>query len=414
MGGITKAFVEITAPAGFSRPNLYPLQVISHHDQLYSSSNIVKIYLSQPDCYTPNTEDVAEIIHEANELGKTVLVDCSINDPRLLAMASPFRTEPEFKRFHDNLYNAKVFSNSIEPNYNGTDSESSDDNLNETTSSGIPPIQNLPNENPLIEAELRTYKSSGKTIYSDSTKNNTKRPQALVIPAAKQESGYDDYLHNIPRSWELKGVKLVLENLPESSKIHFTNISCAETVEYLYQNKESIPLVTWETSPNYIYFNENHLNQVDTTLKTYPPIRDKRNQEALFKLYCEGKIHCICSHHLYIKPEYKVKEFLRAMPGICSLGYGLSAIWSMFSDGSDQNITKILNSMCNNPSNITEMDSNIYIGGQGTFVIWNPSQQRKSFVYEDSPYRRENLKGEVFCVFLKGEIVYSLDSINNL
>ena len=121
-GGITNAFIEVTSPTVFSSLNLHPLQVISHHEELYSSSNIVKIYLSQPDCYTPHTEDTTEIILEANEIGKVVIIDCSINDPRLLALASPFRTEPEIKRLESKVYTSQIYASSIESNIKDTDS----------------------------------------------------------------------------------------------------------------------------------------------------------------------------------------------------------------------------------------------------------------------------------------------------
>ena len=398
MGGITNVFVEVTTQTVFSLPNLYPLQVISHIDELYHCPSIVKIYLSQPDCYTPNTDDSAEIILEANNLDKVVIVDCSVNDPRLLAMASPFRTAPVTIRLVGKLTPQKIFGSAIDITI--TDPISSDEEESEE-------LQIDPEDNFLIDAELRTYKTSGKTVYKRLEIPRQKRPQALVIPTSKQDLGYDEYLHHIPRSWELKGVKQVLENLIETSRIHFSNISCAETIQYLDKNTTHLPYVTWETSPNYIFFNENDLGMNNTCLKTYPPIRDKRNQEALCKLFCQKKIHCIGSHHNYIKPEYKIKEFSRAVPGICSLGYGLSALWTKLFNQNDQILEQVIKTMSINPAKIAKLETEIYVGGKATFVLWSPGEERKSFFYDNSPYNKKNLKGEVLYVFMNGDVVYS-------
>ncbi|OMJ78052.1 hypothetical protein SteCoe_22205 [Stentor coeruleus] len=420
MGGITQGYVEVTTYTVFTKKNLRPLQVISHHDELYSGTDIVKIYLSQPDCYTPHTEDVAEIITEANELGRSVVIDCSINDPRLLAMASPFRTEPELKRLVGKVTNLKIFASAIEVNVCETSSNSSEDEkVLENTVETI--------ENPLIEAELRTYKASGKTVYNEKEQSRCRRPQALVIPIIRQETGYDNYLHNIPRSWELRGVKLALETVagpmtpPASrsreksyvncSQIHFSNIACAETIEYLWDYAGRLPCVTWETSPNYLLFNENHLTSALTNLKTYPPIRDKRNQESLCKLYLDNKIHCIGSHHTLVRPEFKVKEFARAVPGICNLGYGICAIWTLLPNKDDNDIQHLVMTMCVNPARIAKIDWEIKVGNPATFVLWNPFVERKACIYQQSPYKDRKLCGEVIQVFIRGENVYNVDNV---
>lgn len=396
-GGITLGLVEVTSNSVvFSSANLASLPVISHREELLTQCNPVKIYLSQPDCYTPNTEDFSEIITEANDLGKTVIVDCSVNDPRLLAMASPFRTEPQTKRLHGKVGTHQVFASAIDAKPVDTDSEHEEQETDTQDS------------NPLVEAELRTYKFSGRTVFTEKPSIKS-RPKALVIPVLKSETSYDSYLHNIPRSWEVKGIKAVLSSAHSESLIHFCNISCADSIIYLRDNCSGLKGVSWETSPNYMIFNEGHMLKHDTLLKTYPPIRDKRNQEAMMRMYSQGQIHCIASHHTFVKPEFKIKEFARAVPGITSLGYALSAVWTGLSDKDDKAVQLLVQTFAVNPGKVAGVDVELQPGAKANFVIWDPSSKRKSFVYEDSPYRRFELVGEVRVVVHEGEVVYKFD-----
>ena len=112
-----------------------------------------------------------------------------------------------------------------------------------------------------------------------------------------------------------------------------------------------------------------------------------------------------------MKPEYKVKEFSRAMPGISCLGYGLSALWSLVCDEGDQYIEHIIKTMSINTAKVAKIDCNLVVGGFATFVLWNPNEDRKSVVYPDSPYCGLKLKGEVKYVFVKGKVVYMVDNL---
>jgi dihydroorotase-like cyclic amidohydrolase len=395
-GGVVLGLVEITSYLKFESMNMRPLPVICHHEELLTDANPIKIYLSQPDCYTPNTEDFSEIISEANDLGKTVIVDCSVNDPRLLAMASPFRTEPQTRRLHGKVASLQVFASAIDMKARDTDSESEEFPCEPQDS------------NPLVEAELRTYKNSGLTTFIEKPSVKS-RPKALVIPTLKAETSYDSYLHNIPKSWEVKGIKAVTETAHEGSLIHFCNISCTESLNFLRENTSGLAGISWETSPNYLLFNEGHILKHDTLLKTYPPIRDKRNQESMLRLFLEGKIHCIASHHTFVKPEFKIKEFARAVPGIISLGYALSAAWTACLEKNEKNVMLLVQTLAVNPGKVAGIDVEICVGARANFVIWDPWRKRKSFVYEDSPYRRFELLGEVRRVFHDGKIVYKFD-----
>ena len=100
-------------------------------------------------------------------------------------------------------------------------------------------------------------------------------------------------------------------------------------------------------------------------------------------------MHWIAS--LICEPEYKVKEFARAIPGISSLGYGLSAMWSLFPNGNCKDIEHIIRTMSINTSKVAGIKTEIEVGGDATFVLWNPNKERRKYIYEDSPYRNKIL-----------------------
>jgi dihydroorotase len=112
------------------------------------------------------------------------------------------------------------------------------------------------------------------------------------------------------------------------SKIHFTGISTAKSVELIRQAKKEGLSVTCSVTPYHLCFTDTDLVQYDTNLKVNPPLRTKEDQQALKQALIDGTIDCIAAHHLPQDIDHKIVEFEYAHFGMIGLETSFAVIRS--------------------------------------------------------------------------------------
>lgn len=110
------------------------------------------------------------------------------------------------------------------------------------------------------------------------------------------------------------------------SKIHFTGISTAKSVELIKKAKDEGLSVTCSVTPYHLFFCDEDLRDYDTNLKVNPPLRTASDREVLRKAVLEGTIDCIASHHFPQDVDGKLVEFEYAKNGMISLQTAFSVV----------------------------------------------------------------------------------------
>jgi dihydroorotase len=114
------------------------------------------------------------------------------------------------------------------------------------------------------------------------------------------------------------------------SKIHFTGISTAKSVELIKQAKKEGLAVTCSVTPYHLFFTDGDLVSYDTNLKVNPPLRSIEDQQALKGALLDGTIDCIATHHLPQDIDHKIVEFEYAHFGMVGLETSFAVIKTCF------------------------------------------------------------------------------------
>ena len=110
-------------------------------------------------------------------------------------------------------------------------------------------------------------------------------------------------------------------------KYHVCHISTKESVELIRQAKKSGVDVTCETAPHYLTLDENDL-QEDGRFKMNPPLRSKKDKEALIEGCLDGTVDMIATDHAPHSAEEKAKGLKDSAFGIVGLETAFSVLYT--------------------------------------------------------------------------------------
>ena len=92
---------------------------------------------------------------------------------------------------------------------------------------------------------------------------------------------------------------------------HACHISTKESVDLIRKAKAEGLNVTCETGPHYLLLDDSCL-QEDGRFKMNPPLRDKRDREALLEGLADGTIDMIATDHAPTVPRKKAADWKKA------------------------------------------------------------------------------------------------------
>ncbi len=116
------------------------------------------------------------------------------------------------------------------------------------------------------------------------------------------------------------------------SRLHYPNISTAAGVKLIKSAKAEGLSITAGVSPYQLIFQDEALTTFDTRYKVFPPLRTKKDIEALKEGIAEGIIDVFCTNHQPHEAEVKEVEFNEAAFGMIHLETAFSAAYTYLQD----------------------------------------------------------------------------------
>lgn len=229
---------------------------------------------------------------------------------------------------------------------------------------------------------------------------------------------YQAFLDSRPKALENNAINLVLDLCKENGcKTHIVHLSSAETLPAIKEARDSGFPFSVETCPHYLTFNAEEISDGDTRFKCCPPIREKENNDQLWKGLKEGVIDFIVSDHSPCTANLKLMEtgdIEHAWGGISGLQFSLSLIWTTARNRgfSIQEISHLMSKNTAEFIGLGNRKGKIAPGFDADYVVWNPEQ---SFKIENemiqhknkiTPYLGRELYGAILKTYLRGKKVY--------
>jgi dihydroorotase len=160
-------------------------------------------------------------------------------------------------------------------------------------------------------------------------------------------------------------------------KLHIAHVSTEGSVRIIRDAKKRGINVTAETCPHYFSITEEAVKDYDTNAKVKPPLRTKRDIEAIKNGLKDGTIDVIATDHAPHHRDEKLREFDMAPFGISGLETAFGLSLRLVSEGV-LTLSHLVEKMTLNPARILRIDKGtLKVGNDADIVIVDESKEFK-------------------------------------
>lgn len=230
---------------------------------------------------------------------------------------------------------------------------------------------------------------------------------------------YRGYLQSRPSTWEDAAIQLLVELSRETGcHVHVVHLSAATSLPTIAAAKrEGLP-ITVETCPHYLCLAAEDVPDGATEFKCAPPIRERENQEALWRGLFDGVIDFVVTDHSPCTPALKERErghFEQAWGGIASLQLGLPSLWTQARrrGATLGQLAAWTSERSARFAGLGTKKGRIAPGYDADLVVWDPDDEgvvvpeRLFFRHRQvSPYLGARLHGRVHRTVLRGQEIF--------
>jgi dihydroorotase len=190
------------------------------------------------------------------------------------------------------------------------------------------------------------------------------------------------------------------------SKIHFSTISTARSVELIREAKRKGLEVTCDVAAHHLVLTDEALIGFDSMYKVKPPLRTKDDVTALIKGLKDGTIDAIVTQHTPHEVEFKDVEFEVAEYGIVGLQTALALALR-----SGLPVEMLVDKLAINPREILGVAVPVIAEGERANLVlfdtdaeWEYTGKNNRSKSVNSPFIGHNLKGKVLLTYNNQQI----------
>ena len=196
------------------------------------------------------------------------------------------------------------------------------------------------------------------------------------------------------------------------AQIHLCHISTTESIVQIKQARERGVNVTAEATPHHFTLCDEDITEYDANFKMNPPLRSKKDVEAVRQALKDGTIDVIATDHAPHHIDDKNCEFEKAANGIIGLETALPLGIKILVEGGYLTPSELIAKMTCNPAKILHSDKGtLSVGAIADITITDPECEnvfdvsKMASKAKNTPFGGYKAKGRVLYTIVNGEIV---------
>ena len=196
------------------------------------------------------------------------------------------------------------------------------------------------------------------------------------------------------------------------AQIHLCHISTEESIIQIKQARERGVNVTAEATPHHFTLCDEDITEYDANVKKNPPLRSKKDVEAVRQALKDGTIDVIATDHAPHHIDDKNCEFEKAANGIIGLETALPLGIKILVEGGYLTPSELIAKMTCNPAKILKSNrGTLSVGAPADIAIIDPAAEvvfdvsKMKSKAKNTPFNGYKAKGKVLYTIVGGEIV---------
>jgi dihydroorotase len=204
------------------------------------------------------------------------------------------------------------------------------------------------------------------------------------------------------------------------ARIHICHISTHGSVELIRLAKKDGVKITAEVTPHHLTMDEEMVLGYDTNAKVNPPLRTRKDIDALIKGLKDGTIDIIATDHAPHTANEKLCEFSKAPFGISGFETAFGSLMKLVHNG-DIELNLLISKMTAAPAKIIGNRfgtlGTLKVEAPADITVFNPDEEwtvdTDKFYSKgkNTPLNGVELKGKILATIYKGKAVYKDNSL---
>ena len=290
--------------------------------------------------------------------------------------------------------------------------------------------EKLVDQEALIEEGAFAFTNDGVGVQTAGTmylamKEAAKNNKALVAHTEDESLLFGGVMHAGKKAEELglPGILSVTESsqiardllLAEATGVHYhvCHVSTKESVRVIRDAKKAGIHVTAEVSPHHLILIDEDIPEDFGFWKMNPPLRGRKDREALIEGLLDGTIDCIATDHAPHELEEKRQSFMKSPFGIVGSETAFQLIYTHFVETGQFTLEQVINWLAVKPAEIFGLNAGtLTVGAPADVAVFDITQtctiDKEDFLSkgENTPFIGWKVKGETQMTFVNGKLVW--------
>lgn len=199
------------------------------------------------------------------------------------------------------------------------------------------------------------------------------------------------------------------------ARLHLCHCSTEGTVELMKLAREMGIFVTAEVCPHHFILTDEDITTVDTNYKMNPPLRGKRDRDALVEGLRIGVMPCISTDHAPHHEEEKAGGFETAPFGIVGLETSAALTYTYLVKTGILTLQQMVQKMSTNPAKVLGIDGEkgyVQVGKMADLMVFDAGEaytiDKEEFASKgkNTPFEGMQVYGRVKATIVDGKVVY--------